>query len=220
MFINKGIKKIVPSFIREAISAHDRMKRQELISRRNSEVIKELLKGSRPIKLELGAGDRTMEGWTSVDTNDICALNLDLTAPLPFPDNSVSMIYSSHVLEHLKIRELFKLICECKRILKPDGIFSASVPNARIYIEAYHSPEKFNPELFCRYRPAYNFNSRIDYVNYMAYMDGHHRYMFDDENIIVILKRAGFRNVSLRDFDRTLDLEVRDFESIYAQGEK
>lgn len=161
-----------------------------------------------------------MEGWTSVDMNDNCALNLDLTAPLPFPDNSVSMIYSSHVLEHFKITELFRLICECRRILKPDGIFSACVPDAEIYLEAYHFPEKFNPDIFCRYKSAYHFNSKIDYVNYVAYMDGHHKYMFDNENIIVILKKAGFRNVRLRDFNKTLDLGVRGFESIYAQGEK
>jgi predicted SAM-dependent methyltransferase len=220
MFIKEALKRIVPSFILEAIDAHKRMKHQELISRRNSEVIIELLKGSKPIKLELGAGARTMEGWTSVDMNGNRALNLDLTAPLPFPDNSVSMIYSSHLLEHFRITELFNLICECKRILKPDGIFTACVPNARIYIEAYHCPENFNPDLFCRYKPGYNFNSKIDYVNYMAYMDGHHKYMFDEENIIVILKKAGLRNVRLTDFNKTLDLEVRDFESIYAQGEK
>lgn len=196
------------------------MEKYLLISKRNSKVIKELLKGSRPIKLELGAEDRRMDGWTSVDMNDKCALNLDLTVPLPFPDNSVSMIYSSHVLEHFKITELFNLLNECKRILRPDGIFSASVPNARIYIEAYHSPENFNPDLFCRYKPAYNFNSKIDYVNYISYMDGHHKYMFDEENIVVILKKAGFRNVRLRDFDKTLDLEVRDYQSIYVQGEK
>jgi len=51
-------------------------------------------------------------------------------------------------------------------------------------------------------------------------MDGHHKYMFDEENIIVILKKAGFKHVMLRDFDKTLDLEVRNFQSIYVKAEK
>lgn len=51
MFMKEAVKKIMPPFIVEGISAHRRMKRQELISRRNSEVIKELLKGPRAIKL-------------------------------------------------------------------------------------------------------------------------------------------------------------------------
>jgi predicted SAM-dependent methyltransferase len=161
-----------------------------------------------------------MDGWTSVDMNDNCALTLNLTAPIPFPDNSVNMIYSSHVLEHFKYPELIKLLEECLRILKPGGSFSASVPNARIYLEAYYNPEGFNAEKFCGHKPAYHYNSKIDYVNYMAYMDGHHKYMFDEENIVVILERAGFKHVGLRDFDKTLDFEVRDFQSIYVQGEK
>ena len=54
----------------------------------------------------------------------------------------------------------------------------------------------------------------------MAYMDGHHKYMFDEENIVVILEKVGFKHVMLRDFDKTLDLEVRDFQSIYVKAEK
>ena len=48
----------------------------------------------------------------------------------------------------------------------------------------------------------------------------HHQYMFDGENIIVVLEKVGFRNVRLRVFDQTLDLEVRDYDSIYVQAEK
>jgi len=54
----------------------------------------------------------------------------------------------------------------------------------------------------------------------MAYMDGHHRYMFDEENILIILRKAGFRNVRLRAFDAAIDIKQRDFQSIYAYAEK
>jgi predicted SAM-dependent methyltransferase len=220
--IKKIAKKVLPYRLIDTIVViqqhNEKVKRKRFVTEKKIEA---LLKSSLPINLELGAGqDRGIEGWTSVDMNDKCDLNLDLTRPLPFPNNSVNIIYFSHVLEHFKYSDLVKLLGECLRILKPGGKFSAAVPNARIYIEAYHDPDNFNPDLFCRYKPAYNFNSKIDYVNYMAYMDGHHQYMFDEENIIVILKNVGFREVKLRDFDKTLDLEVRDFQSIYVQAEK
>jgi predicted SAM-dependent methyltransferase len=64
-------------------------------------------------------------------------------------------------------------LAECLRILKPGGKFSAAVPNARIFLNAYHNPDSFNPAVYCRYKPAYHYNSKIDYVNYIAYMDGH-----------------------------------------------
>jgi hypothetical protein len=58
--------------------------------------------------------------------------------------------------------------------------------------------------------------SLLDQVNYIAYMDGHHSYMFDRENLVNTLKKAPFHEVSLRAFDEALDLKKRDFESIYA----
>jgi predicted SAM-dependent methyltransferase len=109
---------------------------------------------------------------------------------------------------------------ECKRVLVPGGTFSICVPNARLYIEAYVRSNSLNENQFFDYKPAYNNTTRIDYVNYTAYMDGHHKYMFDEENLLYILKSNGFRNVRLRQFDSKLDLKVRDFESIYAEAEK
>jgi predicted SAM-dependent methyltransferase len=221
MSIKEAIKKIIPRAILDVIDAHYRIKHHENISNRNSEIIRELLKGSMPIKLEIGAGkNRGVEGWTYSDMGDGCDLNLDLRNPLPFPDNTVSMIYSSHVLEHFSYRDMNALLTECFRILKSGGVFSAALPNARIYIEAYLTPDKFDPEVYCRYRPAYNYNSKIDFLNYMAYMNGHHRHMFDEESIIAILKRAGFRIARLRSFDETLDMKERDYESIYVLAEK
>lgn len=220
MDINKAIKRILPRPLLDLIAAHHRIKHQENILSRNSRIIKELLNSTMPVKLELGAGERKMAGWTSVDLSDNCSLHLDLAEPIPFPDNTVNIIYSSHVLEHFEYSELIKLLTECLRILKLGGIFSASIPNARIYLNAYHDAKSFDPAIYCRHDPAYNFNSSIDYVNYMAYMAGHHKYMFDEENIISILNKVGFRNVSLREFDKALDLEVRDFQSIYVRAEK
>ena len=44
--------------------------------------------------------------------------------------------------------------------------------------------------------------------------------MFDEENLIYILKSKGFKNAHIRKFDPNLDLKHRDFESIYAEAEK
>jgi hypothetical protein len=102
----------------------------------------------------------------------------------------------------------------------PDGKFSICVPNARIYIDAYVKGNSLDAATFFGYEAAYNYTTRIDYVNYTAYMGGEHKYMFDEENIVFILKSKGFRNVRLRDFDPSVDLQERDFESIYAEAEK
>ena len=74
--------------------------------------------------------------------------------------------------------------------------------------------------LLISYYNAFNNTTKIDYINYMAYMDGVHKYMFDEENLLHILKTKGFNDVKLRVFDSQIDLKSRDYESIYAQGIK
>ncbi len=191
------------------------------IAQKNRSMIDSLLQGSVPIKLEMGAGcNRGIPGWTYIDTNGQCDLLMDLSQPLAFPDNSVDIIYSSHLLEHFTYPELMSFLAECLRILKPGGSFSAAVPNARIFLDSYHDPDRFNPAIYCPYKPAYHYNSKIDYVNYIAYMDGHHKYMFDEDNVLEVLRKTGYRNAKLRNADKELDLESRDFQSIYVEATK
>jgi predicted SAM-dependent methyltransferase len=133
----------------------------------------------------------------------------------------VTQIYSSHLLEHLAYPSaMLSLLAECRRVLKLGGIFSVCVPNARIYIDAYLNPEKFDPDQYCVFKPAYHYSSPIDFINYMAYMGGHHLHLFDQENLLAVLTQVGFRKVIPRNFDPAIDLQEREFESIYAIAEK
>lgn len=201
-----------------AVQRFKSLKQNAIIQERNHQIIDALLKSNNPVKLEFGAGEnRGIPGWTYADLNDKCDLILDLSKPLPLPSNCVDMIYSSHLLEHFYYIELNNFLKECLRILRPGGVFSAAVPNAGIYLNAYQNAAEFDAEQFCYYKPALNYHSKIDYVNYMAYMEGHHRFLFDEENIVLILQCVGFNNVKLREFDKELDLGFRDCESLYIE---
>jgi predicted SAM-dependent methyltransferase len=201
---------------------HRKKRKETSILQNNQRVLEQILSGKQPIKLELGAQKkREMEGWTTIDLNGKCDLCLDLSRPIPLPDSSVAVIYSSHVLEHLSYPKPLKaLLDECYRILVPNGLFSAAVPDARIYLNAYAQPDNFPYKDYCVYDTGLSFRSKIDYVNYIAYMGGHHRFMFDEENLLIILAEASFREVRLRDFDPALDLAARRYETIYAEGKK
>ena len=183
--------------------------------------IRRLLQEKKKIYLEVGAGDKKGEnGWVTIDVTKNCDIYWDLRNGLPFPNESISKIYSSHFFEHLSFKEGQKFLDECFRVLVQGGTFSICVPNARIYIEAYLKSESLDKNHFFGHKPAYNNTTKIDYVNYTAYMDGHHKYMFDEENLLYILKSKGFRNVHLREFDPNFDLKNRDLGSIYAEAEK
>jgi predicted SAM-dependent methyltransferase len=180
-----------------------------------------LVNSREQIRLEFGAGVRRgIKGWTYVDRNHNCDLILDLTRPLLFPDNSVTEIYSSHLLEHFSYEDLLRFLKECRRILMHGGRFSAAVPNARLYLESYNSEKSTDVESLCRHLPAMKGSARIDAVNYIAYMDGHHKYMFDEDNLVAVLQLAGFRCCRIRSFDAGLDLQEREEISIYVEAVK
>ena len=79
--------------------------------------------------------------------------------------------------------------------------------------------------MFVRYDEMYipaavNTNSKIDQLNYIAYLNGDHTFMFDEENIINILKMCDFNSVDFREFNPDIDHKDRDFESMYVQAYK
>ena len=51
-------------------------------------------------------------------------------------------------------------------------------------------------------------------------MDANHRYLFDEENLLGVLRGAGFASAEMRGFDSSLDMKERDHESIYALATK
>lgn len=86
------------------------------------------------IRIDLGCGSNKKPGFIGIDkymesgiTDVITDLDV-LGATLPYKDDSVSEIYASHFLEH--IHNIFPLMNECFRVLKPGGKFEIVVPLA------------------------------------------------------------------------------------------
>lgn len=61
----------------------------------------------------------------------------DVRRPLPFRDNSMSVVYASHLLEHLFLAEARRLLRECWRVLEPAGVLRLVVPDLRALVSAY-----------------------------------------------------------------------------------
>jgi predicted SAM-dependent methyltransferase len=202
--------KIIPCHLYKKIIKWEK----EQMQRQTAIKIEALVSSKEIVYLEIGSGPKKgIKNWITIDICDGCDIKHNLAEGIPFPSNSVDMIYSSHLLEHFYYKELLLLLHECYRVLKYNARFSACVPNAAIYINKYLNPN--DVKLQKLYEPAFTLNSPIDYINYIAYMDTNHRYMFDENNMIAILSNIGFRNIALREFDPTVDKEERNWESIY-----
>lgn len=62
---------------------------------------------------------------------------MDLTKPLPLPDESCVAVFSSHVLEHLFVAEVKQLLAEIRRVLKYGGVCRIVVPDLERIMALY-----------------------------------------------------------------------------------
>ena len=189
-------------------------------------------------KINLGSGPVKGEnGWTNIDLLDGADLNLDISSGLPLPQDSIEMIYTSHFLEHLDYPTLCRVLKECHRVLRPGCALSICVPDASKFIKAYiendyqevslgmHQSLRVPSFLVTAGERIYakalvTTGSAIDWLNYIAYSNSEHKYMFDSENLLSHLKLAGFGKVSLREYDPSIDKSYGREASIYALGLK
>jgi predicted SAM-dependent methyltransferase len=85
---------------------------------------------TKALKLDIGSGKSTRrdEDFTTVGQADDADIKADMWA-LPFDDDSVSMIWCSHALEHVPMVKVPETLKEFLRVLKPGGTAIIQVPN-------------------------------------------------------------------------------------------
>jgi SAM-dependent methyltransferase len=94
------------------------------------------------LKIDIGCGNSPREGYTGVDiVSEAPGVKIaDVTQGLPFADNSVSAVWSSHFLEHLGFQQILPLMGEIRRVLRPGGRVEIAVPDleyvCRLFVEA------------------------------------------------------------------------------------
>lgn len=196
------------------------------------------------LKLHLGCGLNTPMGWIHLDGSQNARLAKypvvrkaleylsilpksqttipwspdilihDLRKPLPFEDDSLSAIYSSHTLEHLYLEQAKCLLQECFRVLEPGSVLRMVVPDLRAILLEYMGESSFgdavgkaevikrhsvcradrvNQRLLLRSpEPASGIFSKI----HTTLNDFHsHKWMYDAESLCMYFKRAGFAEV-------------------------
>jgi predicted SAM-dependent methyltransferase len=143
----------------------------------------------------------------------------DLRKPLPWPDGRFEAVYASHTLEHLFLDEAQRLLRECFRVLRPGGRCRMVVPDLAYIVEKYARGDADADARF----PAGAKLTRADSMNlhllyrdpvfrpggwkvklYDAFFDFHgHKWMYDEESLIVRMQEAGFTDVCRRGYLET-----------------
>jgi SAM-dependent methyltransferase len=139
-------------------------------------------------------------------------LHVDFEHGLPFEDQSVDFLFSSHLLEHLYSDQAGHLLREIYRVLKIGGWARISVPDLEHAVRLYQQGERAKAL-------GYFFSdSRIGALN-------RHQYMYDLALLRDAFERAGFSDVQRRVFRQgnvpDLDLlDNRPEESLYVEARR
>ena len=150
-----------------------------------------------PEFLHLGASLRQVSGWLNADVaGSDCDVDLASRRPLPWPDSSFSAIVSQHVIEHLEMEELARLLAELRRVIREDGEMWLSCPDMEKVCRAYVDDKGAT---LCATRvarwpegaPAAGTPPQ-QIVNLIFHQWGQHRNLYDFELLTWMLRNAGF----------------------------
>lgn len=156
---------------------------------------------SDDIKLLLGCGRRRKAGWVNIDIDpknkpDIVA---NISKLNHFKNETVSIIDSYHVFEHLFLNEANKAVREWYRILKKGGDLYIELPNLARCAEVILTSK--NPrEIELAMMGIYGFDKRVIFPNgedKEPVFFQVHKYGWTPETITNLLKGAGFKNIKM-----------------------
>lgn len=155
-------------------------------------------------RLHIGCGKRYIPGFIHVDIRKLPHVDYVASADKldMFEDNSVDLIYACHVLEHLKRDEIWEVLKEWHRVLKPGGILRVPVPDFEKLVEVYLKTKDLKLIL----GPL---------VGRQDYPENTHYLVFDYTYLSEVLTRAGFKNVRRYDWRQTIHKDYDDYSQAY-----
>lgn len=140
----------------------------------------------RPLLVHIGCGDISSPEFVNVDAQPyphVHYVRNDITDLSMFADGSVDLVYMCHVLEHVHRREIYDVLDEFKRVLKPGGVLRISVPDFDRLVEMYDStgcdPDGIMSPLLGSHANEYDI----------------HYWIFTERSLSAILLKSGFSAV-------------------------
>jgi len=178
--------------------------------------------GTGDYKLNLGCGTNRKQGWVNIDLTRGADLRLDLREPIPFRNNSCSIIYCEHFLEHLDYPEIINsFLREIHRILRPGGVFSMGVPDTEWPLKAYLDMDDSDYfEFVDKNWHAPWCRTRMEHINYHFSQEGLHKFAYDFETVEILLQDSGFTEIKRRDFCAETDSPERKTGTLYVKALK
>ena len=190
------------------------------------------------LRLNVGSGPHAPDGWVSLDGSwqawlaghpflagigaRVTGVELghwpagvryhDVRRGLPFADARVSVVYASHLVEHLHRDEALALLRDARRVLVPGGICRAVVPDVEAIVHWYLAHQKEPIEthretssdllmgmLQLRPRTSGRDAGLVGRVR-RAVGRHEHKWMYDRDGLLALFAEAGFSRPTAKGF--------------------
>ena len=152
-------------------------------------------------KINFGCGGNKQPGWENYD------MEVDITKPLPFENDSVDFILAEHVVEHVSMHQGYGFIKEVSRILKPGGVAKILVPDITKISRNRNDPY---------------FDSYLRFYHEMGWTDGtiessfermaffyEHQSLWTEELLLTVMESVGLNAYSAEIYDSKYP-EIKD----------
>jgi predicted SAM-dependent methyltransferase len=147
--------------------------------------------------LNIGFWQNLVDGAIYQDLNGTKGtymLNYDLRNGIPAGDNSLDLVYHSHLLEHLSYLDGISFMKECYRVLAPGARMRVLVPDLEIWINAYVNKNRF---FFEEYRKVLDPEIYVSNASiFMGMLHNHeHKCGYDFDSLTWLVEHVGFVDV-------------------------
>lgn len=145
------------------------------------------------MKLHIGCGARDFgPEWVHIDGADYPHVSFHDITKLDFPDDTVDLIYASHVIEYFDREEIIPILQEWKRVLKTGGILRIAVPDFTAMTALYVTGEPLKSFL----GPLYGKMQMGDKTIY-------HKTVYDFPSLALLILNSGFKSARKYDWQQT-----------------
>lgn len=155
-------------------------------------------------KLHLGCGNRIIPGWINVDINseNQMVIKDDVANLITIEDDSIDLIYASHILEHFGRHEVEGILRTWHKKMKLGGLLRLAVPDFETVCQ--------------RYLQHKNISEILGFVSGgQRSVYDYHKIVFDFDSLAVLLAKVGFVDIKRYDWRKTQHSGIDDYSQSY-----
>ena len=232
--IKRVMAKALPEHLVNQVTSEIRLAIRRMFTARS---VRRSLASQKGCRVNVGCGKNPIQGWINLDVVSYSGVYFwDCRSGLPFSDGAVVAIYSEHFFEHLDLEtEARPFLRECLRCLQPEGVLRLVVPDVGAYLRAYSGPWELLADMRPLDRTADGwrdrwlgqvYQTRMRFTNAVFRQRNEHKYAYDAETLLLVVREAGFADAIVQQFGVSIDPKMapnsneRRPESLYVEAIK